>query len=166
MKIPRTISLTVFTLATFVFSSATMADHSWGRYEWKPASALLNLELGDNVDSDWDGYLTDARTDWNVSQVIDATIKTGSTSGAVCDVASGNVQVCNADYGNTGWLGIAQIQVSKGSTIVAGRAKLNDYYFDQSFYNTPEWRRMVMCQEIAHTFGLECEFGNVYGLHE
>lgn len=155
MKIPRTISLTVFTLATFVFSSATMADHSWGRYEWKPASALLNLELGHNVDSNWDGYLTDARTDWNVSQVIDATIKTGSTSGAVCDVASGNVQVCNADYGNTGWLGIAQIQVSKGSTIVAGRAKLNDYYFDQSFYNTPEWRRMVMCQEIAHTFGLD-----------
>jgi hypothetical protein len=151
------------TITTLVFSSATMADHSWGRYEWKPASNLLSLELGDNVDTNWDSYLTDARTDWNVSQFINAKIEAGSTTGAACDIESGNVQVCNADYGNTNWLGIAQIQVSRGSTIVAGLAKVNDYYYDQAFYDTVQWRRMVMCQEIAHTFGLDHQdenFGN------
>ena len=163
MKFLRTISLTGFALATLVFSSATIADHSWGKYKWKPASVLLSLELGNNVDGNWDGYLSDASTDWNVSQYIDAMIMPGSTTGAVCNIESGNVQVCNADYGNTGWLGLAQIRISRGTTIVAGLAKLNDYYYSQEFYDTPEWRRMVMCQEIAHTFGLDHQdeiFGN------
>ena len=32
---------------------------------------------------------------------------------------------------------------------------MNDTYFNTSRYNTPAWRRMVMCQELAHDFGLD-----------
>jgi hypothetical protein len=32
---------------------------------------------------------------------------------------------------------------------------VNDTYFTQAQYNTPAWRRLVMCQEIAHDFGLD-----------
>jgi hypothetical protein len=32
---------------------------------------------------------------------------------------------------------------------------MNDTYFNQAQYNTAAWRRLVMCQEIAHTFGLD-----------
>jgi hypothetical protein len=168
MKMLRTILLTGFTLATLVFSSASMADHSWGKYKWKPASALDGLVLGDNVDNDneenpiWGVHLEHAIDDWNgvnlgliTYGIINASVETGTTSGVDCAIDSDNVQVCNADYGNTGWLGIAQIQTSRGTTIVAGLAKLNDYYFDSAPYNTSEWRQMVMCQEIAHTFGLD-----------
>jgi hypothetical protein len=32
---------------------------------------------------------------------------------------------------------------------------MNDTYFDTAPYNTPAWHRLVMCQEIAHDFGLD-----------
>ncbi|HZO26624.1 MAG TPA: hypothetical protein VFH48_11625 [Chloroflexota bacterium] len=31
---------------------------------------------------------------------------------------------------------------------------MNDSYFNTVSYNSPAWRRLVMCQEIAHGFGL------------
>jgi len=64
------------------------------------------------------------------------------------------VQVCNSAYGRNGWLGIAQIWIS-GSHITQGIVKLNDTYFSMATYNKPEWRALVMCQEIGHTFGLD-----------
>jgi hypothetical protein len=64
------------------------------------------------------------------------------------------VEVCNATYGNNGWLGLAQIWLS-GRHITQGVAKMNDTYFNRDRYNTPAWRQMVMCQEVGHTFGLD-----------
>jgi hypothetical protein len=32
--------------------------------------------------------------------------------------------------------------------------KVNDTYFSQAQYNTVAYRRLVMCQEVGHTFGL------------
>jgi len=71
-----------------------------------------------------------------------------------CRPTSGRVEVCNAKYGNNGWLGLAQIWVS-GLHITQGVTKMNDTYFNTSTYNTPAWRQMVMCQEVGHTFGLD-----------
>ena len=64
------------------------------------------------------------------------------------------MEVCNATYGNTGWLGAAQIWTS-GSHIVQGTGKLNDTYFNTAKYNKPQWRNLVMCQEVGRTFGLD-----------
>jgi hypothetical protein len=64
------------------------------------------------------------------------------------------VEVCSNSYGNTGWLGVAQIWVS-GLHIVQGTVKVNDTYFNTATYNTPAWRNLVMCQEVGHTFGLD-----------
>lgn len=155
MKTLKTVALTGFTLTMLVFSSASMADHSWGKYKWKPSSLPFNLDLGDNVDSSWDGHLLSTSTDWSVSTVLGTTVVPGSTTAdpVSCNPKSGNVQVCNAAYGNNGWLGLAQIY-GRGTTITAGVAKLNDTYYNTAYYNTPAWRQMVMCQEVAHTFGL------------
>ena len=68
-------------------------------------------------------------------------------------MVTGTTQVCNGTYGNNGWLGLASINIS-GSHITQGSAKLNDTYFNTATYNNPNERRHVMCQEIAHTFGL------------
>ena len=62
--------------------------------------------------------------------------------------------MCSASYGNTGWLGVAQIWLS-GSHITQGSVKVNDTYFATATYNTPAWRNMVMCQEVGHTLGLD-----------
>ena len=161
MKMPKTITLTGFTLATLVFSSASMADNSWGKYKWKPSSIPFNLDLRDNVNSDWGGHLSNASIDWSVSAVLGTRVVGGSTNNsASCSPESGNVQICNYEYGDNGWLGLAQIY-TRGNRIIAGVAKLNDTYFINdayyklSPYNTVPWRQMVMCQEIAHTFGLD-----------
>ncbi len=141
-------------LLIFAISGPSMADHSWGKYKWKPSSIPFDLILGDNVNSDWDGYLVGVSTQWSVSSVLDTTVNPGSTDPMSCNPESGNVQVCNAAYGNTGWLGLAQIY-GRGTSITAGIAKVNDTYFNTAYYNTLAWRGMVMCQEIAHTFGLD-----------
>ena len=166
MKMPKMIALTCVTLATLVISSASMADHSWGKYKWKPASVLLNLELGENLSGNWGAHLTIASTDWNTSQVLGTEVVPGSTQSdpVSCNPETGNVQVCNAAYGDNGWLGIAKIYIARGRTITAGVAMLNDTYYNMQYYNTAAWRQMVMCQEIAHTFGLDHQdatFGNV-----
>lgn len=154
MYLKQTFSMMLL-LLTLVLPWASVADHSWGVYKWKPSSIPFNLDLIDNVNSDWEGHLLLASNDWSTSAVLGTTVVPGSisTDPSICEAESGNVQVCNAEYGSTGWLGLAQISISKRS-ITAGVAKLNDTYFNTDRYNSAPWRRVVMCQEVAHTFGL------------
>src|SRR5262249_19645423 len=142
-----------FTLIASAFQWVIIANHSWGGYHWARTSNPFTVKLGDNVSSAWDSYLTVASGDWSQSDVLDTTIVPGQVSNPRnCRPTSGRVEVCNAAYGNTGWLGVAQIWVS-GLHITQGSVKLNDTYFYTATYNTPGWRQMVTCQEIGHTFG-------------
>lgn len=132
---------------------AVFANHSWANYHWARTQAPFRLKLGDNVSSQWDSYLSQAQADWHASSVLDLITVAGG-GGKNCRPTAGRVEVCNRKYGNNGWLGIAQIWVS-GDHIVQALAKMNDTYFNTTRYNTPAWRRLVMCQEIGHTFGLD-----------
>jgi hypothetical protein len=136
-------------------SAATSADHSWGPYHWARTGNPFTLKVGDNVNPTWDTYLDEAIADWTPSEVLDLTKVAGGTRPKSCRPTSGRIEVCNDRYGNTGWLGIAQIWIGGGDHITQGIAKMNDYYFNSAPYNTPAWRRLVMCQEIAHDFGLD-----------
>jgi hypothetical protein len=129
------------------------ASHSWGSYHWARTTNPFTLMVGDNVSSAWDGYLDQAISDWSAAAPLNLTKVAGGTSVRTCKATAGRVEVCNSRYGNNGWLGIAQIWVS-GNHITQGVAKMNDTYFNTASYNTPAWRRLVMCQEIAHDFGL------------
>ena len=130
------------------------ATHSWGNYHWARTSNPFTLALGDNVSSSWDAYLATTSSDWHLSSVFQTSIVPGGTTPKRCRPTSGRVEVCNAPYGNNGWLGVAQIWLS-GGHIIQGTVKLNDTYFNTATYNTSEWRNMVMCQEVGHTFGLD-----------
>jgi len=169
-------------LALAAFSTTAEADHRWSNYHWKASGSTIEVPLGDNLTSGWDGYLrTTAGADDTLNKVRDwndewddpddtpdtgkfdalntpiVAGKTNNTSGTrtpkKCAPTSGRVEVCNAAYGNNGWLGLAQIWAN-GNEIVQGTAKLNDSYFGSSTYNTPGWKNLVMCQEVGHTFGL------------
>lgn len=143
-------------LVVVVAAVPAFAGHSWSTYHWKKGTGQIAPPVHDNVDSKWDSYFTVAAADWNDSLVIESPF--GSAYGPIsavkrCSSATGKIEVCNARYGQTGWLGIAGISLS-GGHIVKGYTKLNDTYFDTAKYNTPAWRRMVMCQEIGHDYGL------------
>lgn len=141
----------LWTLAT-----PALATHSWNGYHWARTATPFTLKLGDNVSGLWDTMLVTASSDWSQSSVLDTTVVAGGTKPKVCRPTAGRVEVCSASYGNTGWLGLAQIWVTGGVHITQGVVKNNDYYFGSSTYaynNTAEMQH-VICQEIGHTFGL------------
>jgi len=145
-------SLAVLSLGV---AASTQANHSWGGYHWARTSNPFTLKAGNNLTSPWEVRLDQTIGDWNQSTVLDLTKVAGGAKPRNCRPTSGRIEVCNASYGNNGWLGVASIWITGGTHITQGTAKMNDYYFNQPQYNTDSWRELVMCQEVAHTFGLD-----------
>jgi len=145
----------VFLVLIALAAVPAFANHSWGGYHWARTSNPFTLKLYDNVDSIWEPYLQTAVNDWNQSNILDYQIiwQSPLSTQRKCSSDAGVVEVCNLKYGQNGWLGIAGISIS-GTHITKGYTKLNDTYYAMAQYNTPAWRRLVVCQEIAHDFGL------------
>ena len=142
-------------IVAVAYGVVVLADNSWLTYHWERSSNPVQLTLGDNFKTGaWDGHFTAAVADWNESTVLELTKVAGGTSPRKCKAATGKIEVCAERYGNTGWLGLAQIWIS-GDHITKAIAKMNDFYFvSGGSYDTPAWRALVMCQEIGHDFGL------------
>jgi hypothetical protein len=143
-------------------SPVTSENHSWGGYHWARQNNPFTLKLGNNLSSNWPTYLNAAALDWNKANPLETSIVRGQSNARKCRATPGQDEVCDANYGQNGWLGLASIWLS-GSHITQGTVKLNDTYFGQPPYNTDAWKQMVTCQEVAHTFGLDHQdetFGN------
>lgn len=152
--VTRSVWVALFVALTLAFPASLFANHAWGNYHWPRANNPFTVELGKNVGTNWVPKLQGASNDWSQSDVLDTTLVPGGTNKASCLPTNGRVEVCTYQYGNNGWLGLAQIWVN-GSHITQGTVKVNNTYFQQPQYNKPEWKRMVMCQEVGHTFGLD-----------
>ena len=144
----------VMTLVLSALPWSATADHAWLDYHWARTANPFSVPLGDNLTGIWasSGHLQAAASDWSQSAVLDATITGG---GGDCETPrQGLIEVCNGSYGNTGWLGLAQVWTTDDDHILQASAKMNDTYFSVAPYNTAAWRQSVMCQEIGHGFGL------------
>ena len=145
-------------MTAVVLATSASANHSWGGYHWaRTTNNEFTLKVGDNVSGLWEGMLNTAISDWSQSTVLNLQKVAGGTRPKPCKATSGQIEVCSASYGNTGWLGLAQIWITGGTHITQGIVKNNDYYFGNSSYqynNTAEMQH-VICQEIGHTFGLD-----------
>lgn len=137
------------------------ASHSWANYHWARTTPQFTLKLGNNMTTAaWNGHLLQATSDWNSPEIFGATSTpvllsiVNGRGGKRCSAVTGTSQVCNGKYGRNGWLGLATIYAS-GDHITKGSAKMNDTYFEMAKYNNPNERLHVVCQEIAHTFGLD-----------
>jgi hypothetical protein len=132
------------------------ASHSWGNYHWARTSNPFTIKVIDSMSSSWDDNLNTAISDWDQSSVMNVVKEAGSDTSRTrkqCRPVSGKVRACNANYGNNGWLGLAQIWIS-GSHITQGTAKMNDSYLASSSYSETN-RQHVICQEIGHDWGLD-----------
>lgn len=139
-------------VAGCIAAAPVLAHHQWQNFAWSAdGTNPITPAVVDNTDSRWNGHVAQAVADWNASQFIASPIEYGNNSS--CAMVTGTIQVCNADYGDTGWLGIATISHRDG-VIVAGSTKLNDNFFERDQYNTYAWRQLVTCQEIGHDYGL------------
>jgi hypothetical protein len=163
-------ALTVVLLASSVL--VAHANHPWSNYHWARTGNPFTLSVGDNTTtSDWQTTLDSVISDWATgagagvsatgqavtafTPLVVTPVKTTGVAGSRCKAVNGTIQVCNNRYGANGWLGLATIGIS-GGHITQGTAKLNDTYLSASGgrYNTVNERRHVMCQEVAHTFGI------------
>src|SRR5438105_11315619 len=152
----RTLFVAVAVIAIVAIPGALFATHSWGAYHWARTANPFTLKLGDNLTTaDWKGHLAQTSSDWNSGNSPVITALVGGTSNKHCSMVAGTTQVCNGRYGNNGWLGLASINITGGTHITQGSAKMNDTYFNTATYNNPNEREHVMCQEVAHTFGLD-----------
>lgn len=148
-------------LMSFVAGTTTAdASHTWGGYHWARTTPQFTLMLGNNLTNGWDTYLSQTSSDWNNPTLVGAattpllTTVVAGQSNRRCRMVSGTTQVCNGSYGRNGWLGLASIKVINGTHITQGSAQVNDTYFNTAKYNNPNEKLHVMCQEVAHTFGL------------
>jgi hypothetical protein len=142
--------------------NVALATHSWGGYHWARTTPQFTLKLGDNLSPEWKPYLAKASSDWNSPGTVGwtgaqplLTAVVAGQSNKNCKMISGTTQVCNGKYGFNGWLGLASINVTGGVHITQGSAKMNDSYFSTSVYNNPNEKQHVVCQEVAHTYGLD-----------
>ena len=148
-------------LACAAVTTVALATHSWGGYHWARTTPQFTLKLGNNLTAtDWRAYLAQSSSDWNSgnSPVLTSIVAGGSNKR--CSMVAGTTQVCNSSYGKNGWLGLASINITGGVHITQGSAKMNDTYFSTATYNNPNEKLHVMCQEVAHTFGLDHQSTN------
>ncbi len=105
------------------------ATHSWGRYHWAIRGTEFTLQLGDSLTTpEWKSSLNVAAADWSTSDVLNTTVVSSSNT-IYCTPRSGRIEVCNGNYGENGWLGIAQIWPYADGHIYQATTKLNDWYF-------------------------------------
>ena len=143
------------TSAALLPLTPAFATHSWGGYHWATTGHGLHATVNRAITAQWDTAVNGAISDWERSRVLDlTTLDASGVNVKRCSPIAGQVLVCNAAYGQRGWLGIASIWLSNGH-IVQAVTQLNDTYFNFAFYNTPAWRALVACQEIGHDWGLD-----------
>lgn len=138
--------------------NVTGASHSWGGYHWARTANPTRIQIIDSMSTTtWRSRLAAVNADWNTSAVLENAVVDGSADPTLrkqCPAVNGKIRACNANYGASGWLGLASIH-TVGSHIVDGTVKMNNYYFAQAAYSSSASRRHVFCQELGHTFGLD-----------
>lgn len=153
-RIALVLGTALLTLALLLRAAPASGEHSLNGYHWAGNGLPVTINYVDALTPDWQPDLRASLGDWNQSDVVQTRIVPGSVDPVSCPLGA-SVPVCNAPYGGTGWLGQAGYIADANGHIQAGNVKLNDSYFGPgSPYNTAEERRHVVCQEVAHIFGL------------
>ena len=156
MKFNRLATAIAAAAITCTASFTASASHSWNNYHWARTTSSFNLQVIDSVSSSWEDELNRSLGEWSQSSKLDLTVTSYSNSSTTrrnCSAVSGKIRVCNYTYGNTGWLGLASINLDSLGHISQGTAKMNDTY--SSSFASQDERWHVMCQEVGHLFGLD-----------
>lgn len=157
----RLLAKATLAVAIAAISVSAYASHSWSTYHWARNSGSFTLQTLDSTvstgaNSNWPVLLSAAASQWSVSTKMDLTVTPYSNTATArkrCTAVSGKIRVCNASYGNNGWLGLASINLDSNGHITQGTAKMNDSYAS-SWTSDANEAKHVMCQEVGHTFGL------------
>jgi hypothetical protein len=152
----RLIRAGLFTLAAATVATPAIANHSWNNYHWARTTSSFTLQVIDSTTTAWDYAFVESLARWGQSNALEfnvVSVQDDSRTRKRCPASAGQMRVCNAEYGQNGWLGLATIGLDSNGHIDQGTAKMNDsyaWYYDAN----PGEDNHVMCQEIGHVFGL------------
>lgn len=155
MKVKKVLTNIAVVSVLVVMSVPAHASHAWSTYHWARTANPIALQVVDSVTNFWQPEFEISLAEWNQSAVLDMQVTSADDSKKArrrCNAASGTMRVCNNNYGYNGWLGLASINLDSNGHIVKGFAKMNDTY--SSYWQDPNEKRHVMCQEIGHVLGL------------
>ena len=147
--------------ALFSGSAASALNaQSWNGYTWG-RTGNLTIQLVNNTSATWTPYVQAAADQWSAAANIDYRVVTGpAINTSVCSPTYGVVEVCSANYGKTGWLGMANVYTS-GGHIVMGTVRYNDYYpLTSAYYAQSAWYANTSCHELGHILGLDHQDSN------
>jgi hypothetical protein len=118
-------------------------------YVWKeeyihPYEGGLHLTLLNALDDTWQQEFQDAVGDWVESTALDLETERVEVDHN-CTRVDGVMVVCNANFGETGWVGINENELWD-NVIYSSVAKMNEYYLRNAEY---AHRRYTMCHEIG-----------------
>jgi hypothetical protein len=154
-------SLALLGLATLVILNPfdlALASNAPSGYHWARKQTQFTLEIGDNVNDEWDALLKQAIAEWSDSGTVTMKEIKGSTNPQKCTPTDGVVEVCNWPYGTQeGWLGLTRLYFDDaGDHIESVTVQWNDSFFDQQGgqYNNDAARQHTACHEMGHSMGL------------
>ncbi len=156
MKVILSRRLVLLGLALLLVQAAlpalTAANHAFPkRFHWQREQNPFTLQLVDNVTPEWNQALDRAANGWTRSSVLNLKVVNGNDN-RNCRGNAGRVEVCNRNFGNTGFIGITFLK-TRDRHIKTAVAFMNDFYFSRG-QNDPSLRLSVMCHELGHTIGL------------
>lgn len=127
-------------------------DWKNGNYrKWKHAKNShngLELTLVNALSADWHPFFNQAYSDWEESTVLKLSLDVRDYD-LKCKPEKEILKVCNADYGETEWVGINEIVVDEKDLIIMSTAKMNDFHLQEL---TTSKRQYTMCHEVSAIF--------------
>lgn len=108
----------------------------------------LNMEILNALDETWQAVFQLAVSEWenppsgNPKSLI--ITKTAVTYDEECTPVDGRIKICNGDYGNKPWRGLATCTL-QDDDFVHCSAKMNDYYLKNGGNDV---RQYTMCHEV------------------
>jgi hypothetical protein len=129
-----------------------LSDNSTNSWPTEGAGGL-ELDILNALDDSWATEFGVAVDDWENGDpdCLTLTVQQGDVDHS-CSQVDGLMKVCNANFGETGWLGINEIlKTTRGSIVQSSVAKMNEYYLLNA---DADDRQYTMCHEIGHGFGL------------
>ena len=145
---------TMLAAATTATAATTVNPRSWNGYTWA-RTGNLSIQLVNNTSAKWTPYLNSAANAWSAAANIDYRVVAGPAIDATaCSPSYGVIEVCSADYGKTGLIGMTNVYTS-GGHVVMGTVRWNDYYANTSAsYASDAWYANTSCHELGHALGL------------
>ena len=123
--------------ANLVMATAASA-HRWENWHWNRYGSSVTIKAYNTA-----YYRTEASRaikDWSSNTILYIPEVDEHT----------DISVFDGNYGDTGWVGLAEIINNSGSHILHGHARLN-YYYNYSSNS----KQGTFCQEVGHLFDLD-----------